>query len=236
MKRVLFVLVSMVSAFMLSACSKEIEQICHVCNEACSESASFCPNCGADLFIAPPKETEEQEEEFVDYSDFGFQNNYGMNEWIYVSRYDFSDINNAYIITSYNGAEVLLFENEYLQIRSFEKENCYMGDFKKGKLETAIGYDMVSNTVLSLEDNSTYEIASMELKGDIPIIGTNHTLYRNAGEFVTDGWFIPTKFIDFSKEPEITYLTINGVEYRGTSPDLKYYIKAEYLQDINEVN
>ena len=76
MKRVLLVLVSMVSAIVLSACSKEAEQICYVCNESCPESASFCQNCGAELSINSEEVVQEYEEEIVDYSilDSGYCN------------------------------------------------------------------------------------------------------------------------------------------------------------------
>lgn len=76
MKRFLLLFISILSTCLLFACGKEADQICYACNEICSESASFCPNCGANMNIEPPKEEQVYEEEKVDYTilDSGYCN------------------------------------------------------------------------------------------------------------------------------------------------------------------
>jgi len=76
MKRFLLLFTLLLSACLLSACGKEAEQVCHACNEMCSESASFCPNCGAIMNIDLPIEDQAYEEEIVDYTilDSGYCN------------------------------------------------------------------------------------------------------------------------------------------------------------------
>ena len=213
---------------LLSGCNSATSKICYACNESCSQEVKFCPNCGANLISSDDEFNFEIDSEPIDYGDFGFENTYGLTEWISITEYDFSDINNAYIEVSYRGHEVFLFENGYLQSRYFKEANYYSGDFSKGDLDTAMRYSVVSNSVLSMDDNSTYEITNISMKGNVPIIHTDHTLYRNMGTFITDGIFIPTQFIDFSKEPEI----VEDHRYITPSLHVRYYIKTEYLEEL----
>ncbi|MBR4086713.1 MAG: hypothetical protein IKK30_02500 [Clostridia bacterium] len=195
------------------------ETQCAECDEMCSAYYYYCPNCGNRLY-------SESNSEPIDYSDYGFENNYGFTEWLWIDGYDFSDSNNAYVKAYYRKHEVFTFENGYLQTRFFKEENNFSGEFSKGSLHTAMSYNIISNSVLIMSDNSTYDITNINMKGNVPIIYTNHNLYRNMGTSITDGTFIPTHFIDFSREPEI----IESNTYFGKDVRIKYFIKSEYLE------
>ncbi len=221
MKRILAALLVLI-LILTSGCTQtgeKEETQCTECDEMCSAYYYYCPNCGNRLY-------SESNSETIDYTDFGFENMYELNEWISIERLDFTDINNAYIEVSYTWHEVFLFENGYLQTRLFKEANNFTGDFSKGSLRTAMGYNVISNVVLIMNDNSTYEITEINHYGNIPIIETNHTLYRNMGTSINDGRYIPTYFIDFSKTPE----RVEYNNYFGPNIRLKYYIKAEYLE------
>ena len=56
----------------------------------------------------------------IDYSDFGFQNNDGMLEWIQIYDYDFSDKENAYICVN-SWHYVVSYENGYYEERYFSR-------------------------------------------------------------------------------------------------------------------
>ena len=230
MKRILAIILIFM-LIPLSGCSQDNqkeETLCSDCGESCSAYFYFCPNCGKRLASEGNNCETETDFSSIDYSDYGFENNYGFTELLWFDGYDFSDIDNAYVEAYYNGHKVLTFENGYLISRNFEKTNYFTGDFSKGDLSKTASYTIISNRLLSLYNHSTYEITNVSMKGNVPIIHTDHQQYT--GNYITDGTFIPTHFIDFSRTPEkVEYNTYFGPDVR-----MKYFIKSEYLEGYIE--
>ena len=234
MKRALAVLLIIVIMLSLSACSSNSGKLCHQCEEYYFQDAKYCPNCGADLNA---NDWLEAGSEPVDYSDFGFQNNYGMTEWMEIDDYDFSDPQNAYVTcVEWNSKfYIMKFEDGYLHTRKFtcysEQSDFYKDNFTVGELTDLYQYSVISNDLISLPDNSSYEIKYRVLENNIPIvsISLNYEEYFN-DYTIKNGRFIPKDFIDFSREPEIYKEKIPSALASTSKIHIKYYIKSSYIK------
>lgn len=169
-----------------------------------------------------------QEDAFLkDYSDFGFQNNYGLTEWMEISAYDFSDKNNAYVIVRANYM-VVSFENGYLEERLFStyyrglSSKCiFEGNRNEGEFYNAEQYNVVSNYIIEKQITNfpTLEL-NVDIVSGIPIIETNEIHYP---------LLIPTEFIDWSRSFEESEYD-PGYGYDVGYSQIKYYINADFLQ------
>ncbi len=216
MKNVLS-LILIASLILISGCSS-ISKICHICENSHPEDANYCPNCGVTL-ISDDDEIES-ETQVIDYSDFGFQNNYGMTEWMEIKDYDFSNKSEAFVSVK-GGNMVISFENGYLEERLFSG-TVFSGNRNEGELYDTERFNIVSNYVIEkqITNYPTLELTEVELVNNIPIIHTDEYHYE---------CLIPTHFIDFSrtKMEQLEYNDVHIGKYYITV--YKYYIKEEFL-------
>ena len=198
-------------------------ETCYNCGEQYIINSNFCPMCGANLESHRIDNTGDTNSNVsIDYSDYGFINNYGMLEWIEIIDYNFEDPQNSYIETI--SPHVISFQNNYMQLHSFETHAGhivnYKGDYSDGDLfGEPSSYSIVDNKTMKLDGSNGFlysakllEIQEVEIISGIPII---HTL-EDRFEMV-----IPTYFIDNDREPVITdYETNNGIVVR-------YYLEVK---------
>lgn len=194
-------LILIASLVLISGCNANTKK-CHACENYHSKDAKFCPNCGVALLSVDEEfdMSNKSELQLIDYSDFGFQNNYGMTEWMEIVDYDFSNKSEAFVI---GGGMVISLENGYLEERLFDSRTVFSGDRNDGELYNTERYNIVSNYVIEKQVTNypTLEITDVEVVNNIPIIYTDEYHYP---------CLIPTYFIDFSRTD-------------------KYYIKEDLL-------
>lgn len=218
MKKIISSILIVSLLFILSACNSSKTTVCNNCGGKLKENAKFCSECGTELTV---QNNTPETSESTDYSDFGFQNNHNMNQWIEIENYDFSDSQNAYIETT--SPMVVIFENNYLQKRYFSTHPTEIDETKLSSGDGTVGelygepkkYEVSANDVLNFVSGGTLVIEDVKLERGIPIISTDEFHY----ELV-----IPMYFIDFERGVEITDYVVNNGTY------IRYYIKPEYIK------
>lgn len=169
----------------------------------------------------------------TDYSNFGFENMYGMNTWMEVDILDITDTQ----VTSLDSGEyaTLTFNNGFLKQelwnRTGENKGVYYSKNNEngGYLWHTNQYAVIDNYNLQLYNyrgGATLTITNVEMYGKIPIITVKFiTSYH---ENTSDGTYIPADFIDWSSSPEECISgTYNG---GGDREGLTYYIDTKYLE------
>lgn len=221
MKRILLSIL-IASQVLLSGCNFSSPK-CHVCQKKYPKDANFCPNCGSDVVSS----TDELKSEVTDFSNFGFQNDYGMTEWMEIIDFDFSNKTDAFVIVR-SSNYVVNFSNGYLEERYFSSDTreaekvIFSGDRNKGELCGAEKYNVVSNYVIEkqITNYPTLELTEVNLVNNIPIIYTTENHYP---------CLIPTYFIDFSRI-ETDQIVHNDRYFNKYETVYKYYIKKEFLR------
>lgn len=221
MKKLLALILAVVMIFSLAACGKEkeAEKYCFNCGEGISEIVAFCPYCGVDLSLSTENSFTNAP---IDYSEFGFQNNYNMTEWLEIDDYNFEDPNNAYVIVRKNsGYYVRILENGYYTKKyfgSYNRDPIYKGDSNIGDTYDVYPYNIVNNYLIILQDtNKTKWEIDVIFESGIPII------LNTKKRFDMDPvGFIPTNFIDWTRDVE--WVEKDNGTFGGT---LKYYINCE---------
>lgn len=220
MKKLLALLLAVMMILSLSACNFEKTAICKNCSAELQKNANFCSECGCEINNG---NNDFEASKKTDYSNYGFQNNYNMNQWMEIDSYDFSDSLNAYVET--HSPMVVIFENNYLQTRLFstlpaeiDESKLSSGDGTSGELYgSPIKYEIPSNDVLNFASGGTLlVIKDVKIERGIPIITTDEYQY----ELV-----IPMFFIDFERGVEIT-----DRDHVNNGTYIRYYIKPEYIK------
>lgn len=149
-----------------------------------------------------------EESQLIDYSGFGFNNMYGLTEWIKISSdykkegdYYLSGCDayfNIYDVTKSSEVyQILNFQNGYIEVRNFGKNQpLFTGDRSLGKLEGTYQYHTVNNSLVAIK---AHKEPNVELKvkiwEGIPLIKLT-VVGNDSGLRFLDGIFIPTKFLD----------------------------------------
>ncbi len=211
MKKIIFLILMLAVVFTHSSCNSSKTPVCYNCGIKLNGSVNFCPECGI--------ETDDTNDNFeisetIDYSDFGFLNNYNMHQWIEIRNYNFEDWENAYIETYYTPM-VVIFENNYIYTRipitSDETGLSYDG-LISGKLYYGPEkYEVVSNNLIKNSSYGALEIIEVQIEKGIPIIHTDDSHFETV---------IPMDFIDFKR----------GVDVGNYTGFARYYIKPEYIK------
>lgn len=188
--------------------------LCAYCDADIAEVDNYCRHCGE------PNDGGASLE--VDYSDFGFDNMYGMTEWIRIEDFDFADHRNAYVQAG-DHYYVINFANSYIEVRSFnsrymsEYTGHFYGDRTEGALRDAFPYKLVNSYMLEfqLTNKRNAEISDVNIIEGIPVIYVNSM--ESAADI--DGCYIPTDFIDWTQEPVTD----------GDLSPITFYIDEKYL-------
>ena len=219
MKRLIsFVLCVVTVTLFVTGCSNNNNQklnleTCYNCGEQYISNSNFCSKCGADLESHRiDNENGSNTNIHVDYSNYGFINNYGMTEWLEIIEYNFDDPQNAYVVTPFQPF-IVNFDSDYLQLRLFEEGFRYTGDYSAGRLYgDPSAWQVVDNKILKLDgandllySEELLEIQKIEIHSEIPLVYTEEDRFPMV---------IPTYFLDVSRDT-----TSN-----------RYYIKSEYLK------
>lgn len=141
---------------------------------------------------------------------------YEMSEWIKVDSFFFSGENGFINI---DGAyQVINFENDFMEARHFDVGKVFDGDRSQGEVDVALSYKLISDKLLSIQNDrdSILEITELQLWGGIPIISLEFT---SGGYNLShlEGTYIPTEFIYFTRESF------------GDNSIIGYHIKHEYF-------
>lgn len=186
-----------------------------------------------------PEDFYIEEPAYTDYSDFGFENMYGMNTWLEIYGYHFSsDSEGSYVCVSKSGDyPTLYFNNNFLKQvlwNRFDEGNVLYDEndsSASGLVYDTVNFGIVDNDTISFVSGyysgSTFYITERKMTHGIPILvcefnsTSRHAVYD-------DGWYMPTGFIDWSKSPETgTYINKEGTEIEV----IKYYLDENYIQD-----
>lgn len=222
MKKACIWIIVLIMLLGCSGCGQESAEVtmtydsCAYCGADITVDNNYCSNCG--------KPNDDGASLEVDYSEFGLDNMFGMTEWIRIDNFDFTDHSNAYVAAGEH-YYVINFANGYIEVRSFnsnfvhEYKGHFYGDRTAGALCETLPYKMVSSHVMEfqLTNKRTAEITDVQIVEGIPLI------YVESNEPAADieGCYIPTDFIDWTREP-IT----SSMEF---SPII-YYVAEEYLK------
>lgn len=159
------------------------------------------------------------EPEEIDYSDFGFLNNYGMNEWMSISGYSIGDIDDSYV---YNCNEKFVFNDSFFKTFLIYNDDAELDNTAKCSIEDN---DTITFTTGDYS-GTTMMITDRKMSHSIPImvVECNESYW---GHKIVDGtWFIPTDLIDWSRSPEKgTHTTEDGETKKVT----KYYIDESFI-------
>lgn len=188
--------------------------LCAYCDADIAEVDNYCRHCGE------PNDGGASLE--VDYSDFGFDNMYGMTEWIRIEDYSLTDHGSAHVQAG-ERYYVINFANGYIEVRAFnystywEYAGHFYGNRTDGTLRDAFPYNLVNSYMLEfqLTNKRNAEITDVEIVEGIPII------YIDSKEPAADidGCYIPTDFIDWTREPVTD----------GDLSPITFYIDEKYL-------
>ncbi len=173
------------------------------------------------------------EPEIIDYSDFGFENTYGMDNWIKIKGYSFS-ADDSYVYTTGDYATVHFNRNFLKQLR-WDRSDCDYNLYDEtigtsgGYVFNTVNYGIVDNDTISFVsgyyNGSTFYIENREMVNGIPILEckfnstSRHDVYDS-------GWYIPSGFINWSLSPERGKHTTD----EGQTIDVvKYYIDESFI-------
>ncbi len=188
---------------------------CAYCGAGVGAEDNYCSNCGE------PNDGGASLE--VDYSGFSLDNMFGMTEWIRIEDFELTDHSNAYVEAG-DHYYVINFANGYIEVRSFnsnyrqEYTGHFYGDRTEGALRDTHPYRLVSGYVMEfqLTNKRNAEITDVQIVEGIPIIFVDSS--EPAADI--DGCYIPTDFIDWTREPVTA----------GDLSPIMYYVSEEYLK------
>ena len=186
-------------------------QICSVCNQTFGEALSA--------------------------TDYSFSDMWGMDSWLEILGYDFSDPENPYVYVKDFSNYVAELKNGYFKSVCFGREDPYIGsNIYKGDLDNTSSYGIVDKYTILFNDG-TYEgttmtISDLRVVRGIPILEIECSSSYWGHKIVEGPWWIPTEFIDFS----VSYGTkeVDDTCGRCKVKCYKYYIKPEYLTELTD--
>ena len=146
-------------------------------------------------------EHDHSSKQLFDYSDFGFDNMYGLTEWIHVGEsiddVDFYFTESRPVFNIYKYYYVINFENGYIEARYFDiPETFFTGDRSKGELEDVYSYDIINPSLITMNTDRApnLEMAVSSWNG-IPLIELSISGDGYRTDFL-EGVFVPTQFLD----------------------------------------
>lgn len=160
----------------------------------------------------------------TDYSYFGFENNFGMTEWLSIAGYDFDDEGEMYVY-ALGWDQVISFSDDIFKF--YEKYDEYVDN----TVDETADCSIKDNDTLSFEsgtfNGTSMIITERKLKHNLPMINAEFTKnYWGHTMIIKDSaWFIPIEFIDTERAPE-KGVVVNSTGDKGT----KFYLKSEYIQ------
>ena len=159
-----------------------------------------------------------------DYSNFGFENNFGMTEWISIAGYDFDDDGEMYVY-ALGWDQVVSFSDDFFKF--YEKYDEYI----ENTVDSTADCSIKDNDTLTF-DSGTFSGTSMliterKIKNNVPMINSEFTKnYWGHTMIIKDSaWFIPVEFVDAERSPEKGVI-VNSKGDKGS----KFYLKSEYVQ------
>lgn len=189
--------------------------------------------------LSTTTETEVTQANPTDFSDFGFENMHQMNTWIEVLKYNFEQPEKAYILVEGDYA-TLTFKSNVLQQQRWNRsgDNPHVfydenGLNLGGYPWNTTGYSVIDNYHIvftyGIRGNASLAITDINLSKSIPLITCKFkTSYLSNN--ISDGYFIPSGFIDWQRSPEESTYTAtlwDKTEYERDC--VKYYVLSDKL-------
>ena len=178
------------------------------------------PEAGVTIFSNVSIELTGSEKILKDYSNFGFFNMDGMNEWITIKVADFTDKKNAYILVD-KTYDVISFSNGYVKRGEYSFDKPYnkaTGNYSE-KYTKSYQYSVVDNRTISYTSGGGSTISDFRLLVGLPVFIFDVLQLER---------YIPTMFIDNTRTVEETAYTY---EDGTTSEMIKIYIDSKYLYE-----
>ena len=179
-----------------------------------------------DLGIVVPDEDTEIEDPVIDYSDLGFDYNYGMDTYLSIEGYHFDNYNNnkSYVyVKADSGYKTYQFRNNYIKTIYWNDQDCNYDIYDEndsssiGHSYTPLKFDLVDNDTIVYRQSlseGTITITDRKMVYGVPILVIQDT---------KTSWLLPTDFIDWSRSPAKKTTSKQG-------EIIKYYINPDSIQ------
>ncbi|MGN0487918.1 MAG: hypothetical protein ACI4HO_01500 [Ruminococcus sp.] len=223
MKRIISLFLLLCIGFIMSSCSTDTTT---------NDTTETTITENEDLGIVVPDQDTETEEPVIDYSDLGFDYNYGMDTYLSIEGYHFDHYNSnkSYVrVKADSGYNTYQFRNNYKKTIYWNDQDCNYDIYDEndsssiGHSYTPQKFDLVDNDTIIYRDGlreGTITITDRKMVNGVPILITKNVF---SGSYYGEDWLLPTDFIDWSRSPVRKTTSKHG-------EIIKYYINPDCIQ------
>lgn len=203
MKRLISLFLILCIGFIMSSCSTDTN---------INDTTETTITETEDLGIVVPDEDTEVEDPVIDYSDLGFDYNYGMDTYLSIQGYNFDHYNSnkSYVYVKAKPAYYTYqFRNNYKKSTEWNTKYCDYSIYNEndsnsiGVTYTPLKFDLVDNDTIVYRQGlgeGTITITDRKMVYGVPILVIQNDFSGISSDTKTS-WLLPTDFIDWSRSP-----------------------------------